>query len=226
MKSQLKILFKYPSRGRYERFIDGMDSIYNNIYDKDNFHVIVTADYGDIAMQSLLTDSKYLKYKNTTTCYGNSISKVHAINKNVECCPIEWDIIVNHADDMRWMLYGFDEIIRQQFADSDLDKLIHIPDQDAKSDLATMYIAGRRYYERTNYIYNPEYQSLFCDNEAQAVAKKLGKYQYVDCPAILVHLNSAYGHLPKDEMFLKQQEIGYTIDQQTFIRRQALNFDL
>jgi hypothetical protein len=222
----MNILFKYPSRGRYDRFIDGMDSIVNNLADIENYEILVTADYGDDAMKGLVGDERFASYKNKTVCYGKSDSKVHAINKDIELATKKWDIIVNMADDMRWVFYGFDEIIRQQFADGDLDKLIHIPDQDAKNILATMYIAGRTYYERLGYIYNPIYSSLFCDDEAQAIAKHLGKYHYVDCPNILMHLNSAYGHLPKDDLFIHQQEIGWTKDMKTFEERKLINFGL
>jgi len=220
MSEPLKILFKYPSRGRRQRFVDGVDSIVNNLANTKDYQILVTADEDDPEMQ------EDFDYENMLVCYGESQSKIHAINKDMEYADADWKIVVSMADDMRWIFYGFDDIIRQQFADGDLDKLIHIPDQDAKQILATMYIAGRTYYERLNYIYNPVYESLFCDDEAQAVAKHLGKYHYVDCPGVLTHLNSAYGHLPKDDLFIKQQEIGWTKDHATFNERKLKNFDL
>jgi len=220
MSEPLKILFKYPSRGRRQRFIDGVESIINNLANTKDYQILVTADEDDPEMQA------DFDYQNMLVCYGQSDSKIHAINKDMIYADADWKIVVSMADDMRWSFYGFDEIIRRQFADGDFDKLIHIPDQDAKNILATMYIAGRTYYERLNYIYNPVYESLFCDDEAQAVAKHLGKYHYVDCPGVLTHLNSAYGHLPKDDLFLRQQEIGWTKDMQTFNERKLKNFDL
>lgn len=220
MSEPLKILFKYPTRGRRQRFIDGMESIVNNLANTKDYQILVSVDDNDPEMQ------EDIYYDNTMVCYGESQSKVHAINRDIEYADPDWKIIVNMADDMRWIFYGFDEIIRQQFADGDLDKLIHIPDQDAKNILATMYIAGRTYYDRLGYIYNPIYSSLFCDDEAQAIAKHLGKYHYVDCPGILIHLNSAYGHLPKDDLFIEQQKIGWSVDMQTFNERKAKNFDL
>lgn len=233
MSEPLKILFKYPSRGRYDRFIDGMDSIVNNLADTENYGVVATFDTNDEVMANIENyNSLHDKYRNFVWVYGESKSKVDAINRDIDKVGLfapfisDWDIIVNMADDMRWIFYGFDEIIREQFADGDLDKLIHIPDQDAKNILATMYIAGRAYYERLNYIYNPIYSSLFCDDEAQAIAKHLGKYHYVDCPGILIHLNSAYGHLPKDDLFIEQQKIGWSVDMQTFNERKAKNFGL
>lgn len=220
---QLSILFKYPSRGRRQRFLDGMHSIITNLADSENYQILVTADEGDAEMD--FTGVDFPKYKNTTIYYGKSDSKIHAINKDMEFAD-EWDIIVNHADDMRWLYYGFDNLIRQQFADGDLDKLIHIPDQDAGKELQTMYIAGRTYYERFGFIYNPVYESLFCDNEVHEIAVQLGKYHYVDYNGILAHLNPAYGHLEKDDLFISQQQTGWSKDMQTFNERKANNFYL
>jgi len=130
------------------------------------------------------------------------------------------------SDDMRVTCYGFDQILRTAFNDFGLDTLLHIPDQDAKSALQTMYIAGKTYFDRFGFIYNPVYKSLFCDNEAHEIAVKLGKYRYLNYQGIIIHLNPSYGHLPKDEMYIRQQEIGWTKDQETFNERKSKNFYL
>lgn len=223
MQEPLKILFKYPSRGRRQRFLDGMHSIVTNLADSENYQILVTADENDSEMD--FTKHEFPNFKNTIIVHGKSDSKVHAINKDMEFAD-KWDIIVNHADDMRWLFYGFDDIIRQQFSDGDLDKLIHIPDQDAGQALQTMYIAGRTYYERFNFIYNPVYESLFCDNEVHEIAVMLGKYHYVNATGLLAHLNPAYGHLEKDDLFLSQQKTGWSKDMQTFNERKDNNFYL
>lgn len=220
MGDRLKILFKYPSRGRRKLFLEGMDSITNNLFDTKNFQILVSADHGDPEME------EEIYYENTLVIYSESESKVDAINRDIEYAEPDWDIIFVMSDDMRITFYGFDEIIREQFADGDLDKLIHIPDQDAKDALATVYIAGRKYYDRFGFVYNPVYKSLFCDNEVQDIAKKLNKYFFVNCPGVITHLNPAYGHLPKDEMFIRQQQIGWTEDAKTYEERSLKNFYL
>lgn len=211
----MKILFKYPSRGRRRLFEEGMYSIVNNVYDTKNYQVLVSADHDDPEMNHTFN------FPNTTIFYSKSDSKVHAVNRDIEKADSNWDIIVVMSDDMRFNIYGFDELIRQEFRTHGLDTLLHVPDQDAKTALATMYIAGRDYYKMFGYIYHPDYKSLFCDNEVMDVAKKLGKYRYANILGMITHLNPAYGHLPKDEMFLKQQEIGWSQDQQTYTRRKS-----
>jgi hypothetical protein len=127
---------------------------------------------------------------------------------------------------MRFTGANWDEVLRAEFSINGLDCLLHLPDQDAKSALATMYIAGRTYYERFGFIYHPDYKFLFCDNEAQDVAQQLGCYRYVDYPGLIWHGNPAYGHMERDALFDFQQGIGYTTDEQTYNRRKAINFEL
>lgn len=220
----MKILFKYPSRGRQARFIEGMNSIINNMQNEKDYHILVTADEDDGEM-----NCDYIKnygFPNTTIIYGTSESKIHAINRDLNEFDYDWDILICMSDDMRIIFYGFDSAIKPYFSNIGLDILLHVPDQDAGSGLATMYIAGRPFYERFGFIYNPAYKSLFCDNEVHEIAVMLNKYVYVNFNGLIEHLNPAYGHFPKDELFIYQQEIGWSEDQRTYYDRKSKNFDL
>lgn len=230
-----KILFKYPSRGRPDRFFDGMDSIYNNLNDKENFGVLATFDIDDkegMANKEVF-NRLHDRYKNFTWVYGVSNSKIHAINRDMDnlahIFPFmqDFDILINASDDMRFNIYGFDDMVRVDAMNwfPNMDGLLHYPDQDAKEYLATMYIAGRKWWEfRNKNIYHPSYKSLWCDNEEMAVAQMMGKYKFCGYQ-INIHLNPAYGHLPKDEMFNIQQG-HWQEDEANFNERKARNFDL
>lgn len=222
MSEQLKILVKYPSRGRPERFFKSLDTVVNNAADPDNYLIAITLDDDDEKMNNSDVIERINSYKNVQISWGRSESKIHAINRDM---PRYGDIIVNMADDMEFRYYGWDMVIREHLMDN-LDMLLHLPDNDAGAVLATMYIAGRPFYERQGYIYNPIYKSLHCDNEIQAIAQKTGRYKFVNFTGVVHHLNMAYGHQPKDEMFIRQQEIGWSEDFETFNRRQAENFGL
>ena len=50
MSSPSFILFKYPSRGRPERFFASLDSLVNNVKDVDYYHVAITLDDSDATM--------------------------------------------------------------------------------------------------------------------------------------------------------------------------------
>lgn len=228
MNIPFKLLFKYPSRGRPKRFFDGMDSIYNNLNDRNNFHVLITADEDDSTMNIDDVKKRIKTYHNAHVIYGKSVSKIHAINRDLEVQG-EWsdfDMLICMSDDMKFNIYGFDDMIRNDlnFHFPDLDGLLHYPDQDAKEYLATMYIAGRKFFDRFGYIYNPLFKSLWCDNLLMDIAQKLGKYKYCGYQ-INLHLNPAYGHLEKDQMFLEQQ--GYWVHDQTIYEEiKARGYDL
>lgn len=220
-----KILFKYPSRGRSQRFLDGLDSIYNNVKDVDYFHVSVTLDDDDPVMNNESIISRINSYPNTSIAFGKSNSKIHAVNRDMPDYP--FDILVNMSDDMRFTLYGFDQCIRVDMNAHfpDFDGLLHYPDQDAKEYLATMYIAGRKWWEsRGRNIYHPSYKSLWCDNEEMELAQLRGKYFYCGYQ-MFEHLNPAYGHLEKDEMFLEQQG-HWNEDEQNYLKRKLIKFEL
>lgn len=214
----LKILVKYPSRGRPERFFKSLDSFYTNIAVNDHFHVSVTLDDDDVLMNNPPIIKRIKEYKNISIVWGKSESKVHAINRDMP--PYPFDILLVLSDDMAFNFYGFDELIRMQFKDG-LDWLIHLPDQDEKDRLATMYIAGKAFFDRFGWIYNPVYKSLFCDTELMEIAKELGRYKYVDVPGVISHLLPAYGHLPSDQLWREQQQIGWTVDQKTYLSRKS-----
>lgn len=198
------ILYKFPSRGRPQRFFDSLDTIVNNTVDKDNFHISCTLDLDDESMNNEEVIALINSYPNTSISWGKSTSKIDAVNRDMP--SIDFDILVNMSDDMRFNIYGFDEMIRVDMKEffPNLDGLLHYPDQDAKEWLATMYIAGVNFYKKFGFIYDPKFLSVFCDNLVMDVAQYLRKYKYCGYQ-INFHLNPAYGHLERDEMFNTQQ---------------------
>jgi hypothetical protein len=224
MSQPHRILFKFPTRGRADRFFSSLDSILNNLWDRENFQVQITADVDDKAMTDKEVLKKLEEYPRTFITYGISNSKIDAVNRDLPLFK-DYDIICCHSDDMKWQFFGFDQIIRQEFEDGDLDKLLHIPDSDAKEYLATYYIAGKDYFKRFNYIYHPSYKSLFCDNEVQEIAMKLGKYKFVSCSGMLFHEHPSYGHIGFDEQYQAQQAL-WGEDELNYHTRKARNFDL
>ncbi len=144
---------------------------------------------------------------------------MHAINRGME--GWKGDIVVNMSDDMRFLVPGYDIKIINAFADN-LDQFIHFPDGRVNHLLPTMSIMGRTYYERFGYIYHPQYFSLWCDNEAMDVAKKLGKWKYVP-ERIFDHYHPAWTGEPIDAQ-LRHTQGYYHIDEQTYIKRSAAGF--
>ena len=204
----MRILFKYATRNRPELFDRGMRSILDNVA-SDNFHILVSIDNDD--------KNHYKDYPNTTIVRGESFNKVDAINRDIDLID-GWDILVNMSDDMVFTVKGFDDIIRDNF-----DHCLHFPDGN-RNDLITMSIISREFYTRFGYIYNPEYKSLYCDNEQTEVAKILGCYKFIN-QQIFEHLHPAYGKAHFDLQYQHTESFGYE-DSQTFLRRQKINYGL
>lgn len=227
----MRLLFKYTTRSRRSNFLRGIDSIINNIADKENYHIYTTFDVDDDKMRPLPEIKG-----NHTYIAGTSKSKVDAINRDMDFInsQYDWDVLVNMSDDVVFTEKGFDNIIRDQLISYDydgegetstrnLDQVIHFPDGN-RSDLLTVSIIGREYYNRDNYIYNPEYKSLYCDNEAMEVAKIRGCYKYVD-KVIFNHLHPAYGKGNMDIQYQHTESFFYE-DQITYNKRKSNNFDV
>jgi hypothetical protein len=222
-----KILFKYTTRSRRSNFLRGIDSIVSNIADKSNYHILISveSELNDPVMHPLpQLDCPHTYCVNP----GKPTTKVDAINRNLneflKVCDAQ--IIVNMSDDMLFVEKGFDNIIRNAF--NSLDQYIHFNDGNQKANVCTMHIVGREYYNRFNYIYNPEYLSLWCDVENDLVAKQLGRYKYMgDGKVIFKHLHPAWGFCEPDEQYKKTEaKEMWDKDESTFNKRKANNFDL
>jgi hypothetical protein len=147
-------------------------------------------------------------------------TKVDAINRDLNECGYEWDILINMSDDMVFTQYGFDDIIRQEFHEyNDQTLLFH---DGNRFDLVTMSIMGREYYKRDKYIYNPEYKSLYCDNEFTEVAIIRGCLKKVN-RVIFNHLHPAYGRGKFDAQYQHTESFS-SIDCETYNKRKQNGF--
>jgi len=208
----MKILFKYATRSRPALFKRGMESIINNVA-SDNYHIVVSIDSDDQTMLSADLD-----YPNTTIFAGLSKNKIDAINRDMNYVK-DWDIVVNMSDDMVFTQKGFDDIIRVEL-DKNLDQCLHFPDQYQGANCMTMSIMGRTYYERDNFIYNPVFESLWCDVVAQEIAQIRGCYKFVN-KHFITHLHPSLGLAPYDEQAKKTEgtrEDGWAIRKRDYDR--------
>lgn len=189
-----------------------------------DFNIEVTADIDDESMTPVEVRNRINAYRNTRVTYGTSENKVAAINRDMPLFT-DWDILINMSDDMEFIQPGFDlTIIKdyQSFAIGDV--LMHYPDQAAGAALITMAIMDKKYYDRFGYIYNPEYKSLFCDNEQQEVAKLLGRYVFIK-KRLFNHNHPAWGLAPRDALMVHTESF-WKEDEATFNRRKAENFGI
>lgn len=214
----MRILFNFTTRYRRDGFLRGIDSIVNNLANKEDYHILISVEnaFHDHKMHPL----PVLNYNHTYCVNPNApTTKVDAINRDVNEFDYDWDILVNMSDDVVFVTHGFDDIIRSQFTNS--DQVLHFPDGN-RTDLLTVSIIGRVYYNRDKYIYHPSYKSLYCDNEVMEVARMRGCYKYVDC-TIFNHLHPAYGKGRMDNQYIETESFG-SEDCQTYLKRREHNF--
>lgn len=220
----MKILIQYPSRSRPVNFFDGLATIRDLSVIKDELIVQVVLDYDDPKLPEYMALLEHIDDLPILICLGKSNSKVDAINRALP--PIDWDILLTFSDDMRFTVYGWDIMVRDQFRHTGTDLFVHFWEKESADRVSVMDVVGRKYYLRDMWIYNPIYLSLFCDEEKTEIARIRGKYQF-ERQSIFIHVNPATtGVGTRDKMLNEQQELGWTVDQDTFLKRKAINFGL
>lgn len=218
------ILVKYASRSRPKRFAEGMENIWSLAATPKNISVLCNLDDDDPFVEDYRSYMSTIKRGEAVVySHGRSRSKVDAINRRPPHW-MQWDILVNFSDDMRFVVYGWDQLIREGVRCNGPDVFLHYPDSTAKNMLPTMSVMDRAYYERDGFIYFPDYWSVFCDNEAMEVAKLRGRYVYCGTQ-IYDHFHPAYGHVPWDEQYERQQAM-WGHDETLYKHRCADNFYL
>ena len=136
-----------------------------------------------------------------------------------------WDIVLLASDDMIPVVKGYDQIIRQDMSKhfSDTDGTLWYND-GGQSDINTLCILGKKYFDRFGYIYHPAYTSLWCDNEFTKVSQKLNKV-YRSQTTIIEHAHPVYKKTNYDPLYAKNESF-YIADKQVFLDRESKNFDL
>lgn len=220
-----KILFKYPTRQRPDVCIDLIKRYQSLMVNKEGYQFLVSLDSDDKSVDKSFIDS-LSNMNNVVFSIKDGNGKVDAINRDVNETEYEYDILVLVSDDMKPVRNGFDMIIRKDmnrfFPDG--DGVLWYNDGHQGSNLNTLCILGKKYYDRFGYIYHPSYISLYCDNEFMEVSKILGKYKYIDL-VIIEHQHWAWGFGEMDELY-KKNEKPIKKDQENFIKRKSVNYEL
>lgn len=222
----MKLLIKFPTRGRVVRFFEVLDKYYSLLDDLSNTEFCITIDYDDPIMNDDDVLDKLETYENLYYYVGDSKSKIEAINNDMSEF-VDFDILMLASDDMVPQQKGYDTIIRENMKSHypDTDGILWFYDGNRK-DLNTLCILGKKYYDRFNYIYHPDYKSFFCDNEFTIIGNHLGKQKYIH-ELIIRH---EHPDIPQfrhtcDELYIKNSKY-FKYDQELFNKRLKNNFYL
>lgn len=227
MYKDLRLLIKFPTRGRPEKLSNSLDKLLFMAYDLDlnKFSIVLTLDNDDNKtlkeLDSILNEYSILV--NFQIYKGVSKSKIDACNRDMNLVK-DWDILLLMSDDMTPVTKGYDLIIKQDMEKyfPDLDGILHYP--DGYTPLNTMCILGKKYYDRFGYIYHPDYTSLWCDNEFHIVGDLLKK-QYHSNKILFKHDHPIWTGKGYDAIYEKNDQY-YKIDEAVFNARKELNFGL
>jgi hypothetical protein len=221
----MKILIKFPTRGRPEQFFETLDKYISLAKDRNGIDFLVTIDTNDDTMNNPEVLSK-LDNLNVSYKIGLSANKVHAVNRDLNEYEKDWDILLLASDDMVPQNEGYDEVIRYVMCKNinNLDGVIWFNDGYQGAALNTLCIMGRNYYKRFNYIYHPSYKSVWCDNEFTQVSKILNKCIYLD-QVLIRHQHPDFGFGSYDKIHVKNK-IDDSDDQKNFHHRSMNNFFL
>jgi len=175
-------------------------------------------------MNNSVVITKLKQYKNLTINFGDSKTKVEAINADLN--NVIFDILLLASDDMVPVTDNYDSIIIDNMLNyfSDFDGILWFNDGIQQNRLNTLCILGRTYYNRFSYIYNPAYKSLWCDAEFTQVGNMLGKQKYFD-QCIIKHEHHSLTGTGYDEIYDKNEKFENE-DRQTYITRQNNQFYL
>lgn len=220
----MRLLIKFPTRGRKEKFFSVLDKYYSHLSDLDNTTFLISLDKDDTQMNNTEVDNKLKGYKNLKYFYGISKNKVEAVNRDINKVN-DWDIVLLASDDMIPQVEGYDEVIRNEMSKtySDTDGVLWFNDGNRK-DLNTLCILGKKYYKRFNYIYNPEYKSTWCDNEFTEVGNILKKQKFID-QIIIKHEHPDWGFGGRDEIHRLNLE-NENYDKSVYFKNKVMNFGL
>jgi Glycosyl transferase family 2 len=227
MHSHLKLLIKFPTRGRPEKFFNVLDQYIEKASDLSKVAFLISLDEDDSSMNNLIIKSRLDSYKQRCKLaylFGNSKTKIQAINADMEKID-GWSIVLLASDDMVPIIKGYDDIIRSDMNEyfRDTDGVLWYND-GGQNNINTLCILGKKYYERFNYIYHPAYVSLWCDNEFTDVSVKLKKVHKSE-KVIIEHQHPVYQKTNYDELYIRNESY-FNIDKQTYEKRREINFDL
>lgn len=226
----MKLLIKLPTRQRPEKALNLVGDYIAKVSGNHDIRFVISTHSNDQTMNTAWVNDKVESLRQEaierritlTHVKHDGTTKIHAYNSNPHCD--DWDIQMATSDDMTPVVNGYDDIIidtmRIYFPNT--KGILHF--DDGFTDLMTLPIVGREWYNQFNYIYNPIYTSLFCDNEMEQVAKRLRQYRY-DNRVIIRHDHPVNVQQPMDQL-MKYTESFYDADQVTYNRRKRQRFGL
>lgn len=196
----------HPSRGRPEKSYNNINYWYKHYSGRpEDLEIIVSIDNSDPLYH------EYKKYHSEHVISNDNTSAVDAINNAAKIAS--GDIFIIVSDDTR-SFPGWSREIYEAIKGRGIDWMLKT--QDAIQDyIITMPIMDRAYYNRTGYIYHPEFQHLFCDTYLTCVADITGRK--ITSNLMFKHDHYSVNGTEPDDLH-KRNDATWKQGQETFIR--------
>lgn len=202
---ECRLMIKIPTRSRPAQFFQVLDLYYAKLSHQVSCSFLITCDSDDKAMNNKEVIERLDSYSNLIYYFGESSSKIHAYNRDVEKHLNDFDVLVVTSDDMVPNIDGYDKIIAKTMLEQfpDFDGVLNFSDGFQTQSLNTYPIIGRKYYNRFGYVYYPGYKAGACDQEFTDVSKML-KREYYDSTVVFLHKHPYwFKEVPWDELYKK-----------------------
>jgi hypothetical protein len=225
----MRILLKCPTRSRPQRVLKTLSTYLRYAARPDLLGVAVSCDVDDPTMantdelRALLAPCAWSRIFSSP-----NRSKIEACNANMAEVDWDWDIVVLVSDDMVPQVRGYDDVIRTQMLNRfpDRNGLLWFNDGCQGSNLNTLCIYGRAFYEQRGMIYDPAYKSLFCDTELTDHCRTILADRCAYSPSCIIrheHPGTGYGQY-MDALYERNQTY-WSQDMYTYIRRKTYAYD-
>lgn len=219
----MRLLIKFPSRSRPEKFMRVFQLYENMLSGEHAVMFVVTMDEEDSTMNNRMIRS-FLENRTVPVryFYGNSKSKIEAVNANLE--NLDADVLLLASDDMEPEYPFYDSLIYQKFQEyfPNYDGALKFHDGLRNDDLMTLCVMGWPLYKKFGYIYHPDYTSLYCDTEQTIVLHQIQKLAI--CPELLCR--HKWSKILDDLHTRNESTYLYEKDKLVFDRRKLMNFEI
>ena len=220
----MRILLKFPTRGRPQQFLKTLRGWLTNASNLSHIAVLVSYDTDDATMTPQIIAEAEGMHPALVAIGGISASKIAACNRDLPEYGGAWDVVLLISDDMWCCRHGWDELIRQRM-------LHYFPDTDgalwtydgAQQKINTLECVGRKRYASFGCLYHPSYFSFFSDNESSAVGLRDKKLIFIS-ESIAHHQHPAWLKGMKPDATYARNNRFWRQDESNFARRQAAGF--
>lgn len=160
--------------------------------------------------------------------FGNSKTKIEAVNADISSVPWQWDIVMIVSDDMVPQVKGYDDVLRCHMMAKfpDTDGILWVNDGTQTDKINTISIMGRKMYDSFGFIYHPAYKSLFCDTEFSDLCKGELRAKCLYMPYMLIkHEHPGTGFPERNDALYARNNSYWYQDMMTYITRKRYEYD-